>query len=95
MPGSQGESTQLYDGSSGTGVFPTIAYQDGEGTEYTIRGSLVRPLSRLKPGMAVGVIYPVGYPNQGVLNTWYELFPVPFFFGAMLLAFLVVVRRTW
>jgi len=74
------------------GVFPMIAYKDASHTAYTIRGSLATPLSRLKTGDAVEVIYLAGHPNKGIPYTWHELYLAPLFFGSMLLAFLVLFR---
>jgi Protein of unknown function (DUF3592) len=88
--GSQRESSRLSDGSSASGVFPMIAYEDASGTAYTIRRSLARPLSRLQTGEIVEVIYPARHPGKGVVNVWDELYLVPLFFGSMTLAFLVL-----
>lgn len=89
--GYQGENSRLHDGSMASGVFPMIAFKDATGTEYTIRGSTARPLSRLKTGDVVEIIYLAHHPQEGILNTWYELYLVPLFFGLMTLAFLALL----
>jgi len=90
--GSQRESSSLSDGSTASGVFPMITFKDASGEPHTIRRSLAKPLSRLKPGDVVEVIYPAHQPNKGVVNTWDEFWPPPLFFGLMMLAFLVAFR---
>ncbi len=89
--GSQRVSSRLSDGSSASGVFPMIEYKDASGTAYTIRGSTAKPLSRLKTGDVVEVIYLARNPNKGVLNTWSELWLGPLIFGLFTLAFLVAL----
>ena len=89
--GSQRESSRLSDDSSASGVFPMIEYQDASGTAYTIRGSTAVPLSRLKTGDVVEVIYLARNPDKGVLNTWSELWLGPLIFGLFTLAFLVAL----
>lgn len=88
--GSRRASSRLNDGSATSGVFPMIAYADRAGTEHTIRGSLARPWSRLRTGDPVEVIYLARRPDRGVLNTWYEFYPPPLFFGFMAIAFLAM-----
>lgn len=41
-------------------------------------------------GDVVEVIYPPRRPDEGILNTWGELYPPPLFFGLMTLSFLVL-----
>jgi hypothetical protein len=83
-------TSQLQDRSTARGVHPLVTYVDTAGTEHTIRGSLASPLSRLKAGDAVEVVYHASRPDEAVLNRWYELYPVPIFFGAMFLAFIAM-----
>jgi hypothetical protein len=91
--GTRQESARLSDGTlTASGEFPMITYMDSSGTANTIRGSLARPLSRLKAGDVVEVIYLARRPDKGILNTWHELYLAPLFFGFMLLAFLVLFR---
>jgi ribosomal 50S subunit-recycling heat shock protein len=90
--GLEKNSSTLSDGSTASGVFPMITFEDAAGAPQTIRRSLAKPLSRLKPGDTVEVIYLAHQPNKGVVNTWDELWPPPLFFGFMMLAFLVAFR---
>lgn len=87
--GYQESKSRMNDGSEASGVFPMIKYTDATGTSHTIRRSLAKPLSRLKGGDVVEVIYPIRHPGQGVVNTWDEFWPAPIFFGFMMVAFLV------
>ena len=79
------------DGTTGSGVFPMITFKDASGTEYNIHGSTAKPLSRLKTGDKVEVIYLANSPNRGVVNTWYEFWIPPMFFGFMAGAMLVLL----
>ena len=79
------------DGTTGSGVFPMITFKDASGTEHNIHGSTAKPLSRLKTGDTVEVIYLAGSPNRGVVNTWYEFWIPPMFFGFMAGAMLVLL----
>ena len=79
------------DGTVGSGVFPMITFKDASGTEYNIHGSTAKPLSRLKTGDKVEVIYLANNPNRGVVNTWYEFWIPPTFFGFMVGAMLVLL----
>ena len=65
------------DGTTGSGVFPMITFKDASGTEHNIHGSTAKPLSRLKTGDKVEVIYLANSPNRGVVNTWYEFWIPP------------------
>lgn len=85
-------SARLQGGGTAGGLFPMIAYDDASAASHTIRGSLAWPLSQLRTGDVVEVIYLVRQPEKGVLNAWYELWPPPLFFAAMLLAFLALLR---
>lgn len=79
------------DGTTGSGVFPMITFKDASGTEHNIHGSTAKPLSRLKTGDKVEVIYLANSPNRGVVNTWYEFWIPPLFFGFMVGAMLVLL----
>lgn len=79
------------DGTTGSGVFPMITFKDASGTEHNIHGSTAKPLSRLKTGDKVEVIYLAKSPNRGVVNTWYEFWFPPMFFGFMAGAMLVLL----
>lgn len=79
------------DGTTGSGVFPMITFKDASGTEHYIRGSTAKPFSRLKTGDKVEVIYLANSPNRGVVNTWYEFWIAPMFFGFMVGAMLVLL----
>jgi hypothetical protein len=79
------------DGTLGSGVFPMIDFEDASGTSHTIRRSLAKPLSRLKEGDKVEVIYLAKKPDQGRVNTWDEFWPAPIFFGFCSIAFLVLL----
>lgn len=75
-------------GSTASGLFPLVTYKDVSGNSHTIKRSLAKPLTRLKPGDLVSVIYPAEHPDQGVVNTWDEFWPPPIFFGFVTIAFL-------
>ena len=92
--GSEWNSSTLNDGSKATGLFPMVTFEDASGTSHTIRRSLAKPLSRLKAGEEVEVIYPAGQPDQGVVNTWDEFWPPTLFFGFMFIAFILLFRLT-
>lgn len=93
--GSERTTSRLQDGSTARGVFPVITYMDPAGMEHTIRGSLGSPLSRLKAGDAVDVVYHASRPDEAVLNRWYELYLPPLFFGSVSLAFVVLFGLVW
>ena len=92
VTGSEWDSSTMSDGSKATGLFPMITFEDTSGTSHTIRRSLAMPLSRLKAGETVEVIYLTGKADQGVVNTWDEFWPPPIFFGLMCIAFLLAFR---
>ncbi|RPI06986.1 MAG: DUF3592 domain-containing protein [Ignavibacteriae bacterium] len=83
-------------GTIESGMFPMIDFEDSSGTPHTIRRSLAKPLSRLKAGDKVEVIYLAGKPDQGRVNTWDEFWPSPIFFGfstfALLVLFILVIN---
>lgn len=79
------------DGTTGSGMFPMVYFEDASGTSHTIRRSLAKPLSRLKEGDKVEVIYLAKKPDQGRVNTWDEFWPAPIFFGFCSIAFLVLL----
>lgn len=85
------ETSTLNDDTRAIGVYPMIAYVDPAGTEHVIRGSLAKPLSRLRTGDVVEVIYLARSPHRGVVNAWYELYPAPLFFGFTALTLLVLL----
>ena len=67
--------------------FPTISFMDLSGKKYTIRSSTSTTLSRLKKGDRLEVIYPLNHPNLGVVNTWDEIYLVPFVLALFFIAF--------
>jgi hypothetical protein len=79
------------DGTTGSGMFPMIDFEDASGKPHTIKRSLAKPLSRLKEGDKVEVIYLAKKPDQGRVNTWDEFWPAPIFFGFCSIAFLVLL----
>jgi Protein of unknown function (DUF3592) len=90
--GFERENSRLNDGSTASGVFPMIAYKDASGTAHTIRRSTAWPLSRLKTGDLVEVIYLARHPDKGIVDTWDDLYLVPLILGSFTLAFLVWFR---
>ena len=54
--------------------------------KHTICRSLAKPLSRLRAGDPIEVIYPKNDPKRAIVNTWDELWLVPLFFGLFLIA---------
>ncbi|MDP3683473.1 MAG: DUF3592 domain-containing protein [Ignavibacteria bacterium] len=79
------------DGTTGSGMFPMIDFEDSSGKPHTIKRSLAKPLSRLEVGDKVEVIYLAGKPDQGCVNTWDEFWPYPLFFGFSTIAMLVLL----
>jgi len=94
VTGSEWNSSTMSDGSKATGLFPMITFEDASGASHTIRRSLAKPLSRLKAGETVEVIYLTGQPDLGVVNTWDEFWPPTLFFGLMFIAFIILFRLT-
>ena len=86
----QGSYSRLSDGQLARGWFPVIAYEDATGVTHTIRRAAAWPLTRLRIDDTVEIIYDAGRPEQGIVNTWDELYLAPLFFGAMMLGFLVI-----
>lgn len=88
-------SERLYstsnDRRTGSGIFPLIRYKDLSGTFHTIHRATAKPFSRLKEGDKVEVIYPVQFPNKGVVNCWDELWLGSLFFGFTSLAFICLL----
>ena len=84
-------SSKTNNGSIVSGVFPMITYKDVSGTSHTIKRALAKPLSRLKPGDLVSVIYPAEHPDKGVVNTWDEFWPPSLFFGFVSIALLWLI----
>ena len=81
-------TTSLSDNRTSIGTYMWISFKDASGKEYTIRRSLARPFTHLKPGEAVEVIYPANRPDTAVVNVWDELFLAPLFIGFIVVAFL-------
>ncbi|MBU3926344.1 MAG: DUF3592 domain-containing protein [Bacteroidetes bacterium] len=79
------------DGKTTSGVFPMITYKDESGKSYNIHGSTTKPLSRLKTGDQVEVIYLENSPNKGVVNAWSEFWIPPLFFGFVSVALLCLL----
>ena len=79
------------DGSSHSGKFPMINFEDASGKLHTIKRSLAKPLSRLKVGDKVEVIYLANKPDQGRANTWDEFWPYTIFFAFCSIAMLVLL----
>jgi hypothetical protein len=86
--GSELQSPRMNDGSRGSGVFPMITYKDPTGTQHTIRRSLAKPLSQLRIGDRVEIIFLSRHPGRGIVNTWDELYFAPIIWGIFLLGFL-------
>jgi len=91
VTGSERVYSRSNDGTMGSGVFPKITFVDTSGKWHDIHGSSAKPLSRLKTGDKVEVIYLAKNPNQGVVNTWYEFWIPPIFFGFVMVAMLVLL----
>ena len=83
--------SRLNDRSASSGTFATVDYKDASGTSHTIRRALAKPLSRLKIGDQVAIIYPIRHPDKGVVNTWDEFYLGPLFFGFITVAFLALL----
>ena len=81
-------TSRTTNGSVASGIFPMISYKDVSGTSHIIKRSLAKPLSRLKPGDLVPIIYLAEHPDKGHVNTWDEFWPAPIFFGFVSIAFL-------
>ena len=79
-------SKRLNNGNVASGWFPMISFEDQNGLPHTIRRSLAKPLSRLRAGDPIEVIYPKNDPKRAIVNTWDELWLVPLFFGLFLIA---------
>lgn len=69
------------------GSFPMITYEDSTGLVHAIRGKTAWPLTRLRVGDAVEIIYLARRPDKGVVNCWDELYLAPVVFGGFMLAF--------
>lgn len=75
-----------------------VTFEDKTGATISIKTSLHRPYSRLKPGDTVEVIYPVNKPHSAVVNVWHEIFLVPAFFGFFTLMMFIVlwwILKNW
>lgn len=91
VTGTETVNSETNDGTTGSGVFPMITYKDASGTPHNIHGSTAEPLSRLKTGDQVEVIYLADNPNKGVVNTWSEFWIPPLFFGFVMVALLFLL----
>ena len=92
VKGAQRKYSQLNDGDLGGGTFSMVTFEDATGISHTIRRALAKPLSRLRPGDKVEVVYLKNHPDRGIVNNWDELWPPPIFFGLMMLAFILAIR---
>jgi len=81
-------TSRTNNGSVANEIFPMISYKDVSGTSHIIKRALAKPLSRLKPGDLVPIIYLAEHPDKGHVNTWDEFWPAPIFFGFVSIAFL-------
>ncbi len=68
-----------------------VTFEDETGFTVSIKTALHRPYSRLKPGEAVEIIYPVNKPQSAILNVWSEIFLLPVIFGLFTLMLLFVL----
>jgi len=91
VTGAERVYSESNDGTIGSGVFPMITFKDASGTSYNIHGSTTKPLSRLKTGDQVDVIYLANDPKNGVVNTWSEFWIPPLFFGFVMVALLFLL----
>jgi hypothetical protein len=88
----ESSSSRLGSGGVGRGVHPMVTFKDRSGGSHTIQRAATTVVSRLKSGDNVEVIYLPEFPDQGVVNTWDELWLIPLFFGLMTFAFLFLLR---
>ena len=91
VTGTERVYSESTDGTTGSGVFPMITFKDESGQSYNIHGSTTKPLSRLKTGDEVEVIYMANNPDKGVVNTWSEFWIPPLFFGFVMVALLFLL----
>lgn len=54
-----------------------ITYEDSTGSTHTIRHTTAWPLTRLRVGDAVEIIYLARRPEKGIVNSSIELFFPP------------------
>ena len=80
-------TSRLSSGALVRGSFPMIEYQDSSGSTHMIRRSSAWPLTRLRIGDVVDVIYLARRPEKGVVDCWDELYLAPVVFGVFMLAF--------
>ena len=92
VEGIEYRSNLLKSGGIASGSFPMITFEDATGFHHTIRRSLAKPLSHLKYGDLVEVIYPANYPKKAIVNTWDEFWLAPLFFGWVMFVLLVLLR---
>lgn len=95
VEGIESNSRLLNSGGVARGSFPMITFEDQSGFHHTIRRSLAKPLSRLKYGDLVEVIYPANNPKRAVVNTWDELWLYPVVFVFFLIASLFIFVLVW
>lgn len=67
------------------GSFPMITYEDSTGSTHTIRHTTAWPLTRLRVGDAVEIIYLARRPEKGIVNSSIELFFPPALFGVYMI----------
>jgi len=91
VTGAERVYSESNDGTTGSGVFPMITFKDASGTSYNIHGSTTKPLSHLKTGDQVEVIYLADNPKNGVVNKWSEFWIPPLFFGFVMVALLFLL----
>ncbi len=86
------DSSQTSDGvGNAGGWFSTISFKDLSGEVHKIGRLLPKPLSRLKSGDKVEIIYPTRHPELGVVNIWDELYFQPLIWGLFLFTFLTLL----
>ena len=98
VTGNDPESLPSIDGRIANGHYPIISYTDLAGVHHAIKRAFVSPISRLKQGDAVEVIYPKDKPEEGIVNSWDErcltiYMTMMLFFGFMFISFLFLEWR--
>lgn len=76
-----GYSTSSFD-------YAIIKYYDTSGGFYTIRKSIIKPISSIKIGDKKELIYPLGKPEKAVVNTLWALWFPTLFFSATVILFI-------
>jgi hypothetical protein len=75
-----------------------VTFEDKTGATISIKTALHGPYSRMKPGEAVEIIYPVNKPQSAVLNVWSEIFLLPVIFGFFVLMLFFIlwwILKNW